>query len=183
MGFADVVHPSVAGEVGHHLDAHLLQVFGDDPDLTGQVEVAEQVHRVRSDVGGVGGADQRHQRFTSRVVALLLRSLEALGLHRHHRDAVALGDLSADRRDVIADDADDAGGVDEGRSGLMPFDQLDQAGFELLLAAEHDVAFAQVGGKAQSVQFRAAGQRPADVPGVDRTPDRTVHQVHRVRDR
>ncbi len=45
VGPADVVHPAVAGDVGHHLDAHALEVVPDDPDLAGQVEVAQDIDR------------------------------------------------------------------------------------------------------------------------------------------
>jgi hypothetical protein len=36
-----VSSPPSAGDVGHHRNAHALEVFADDPDLAGQVEVAQ----------------------------------------------------------------------------------------------------------------------------------------------
>ena len=92
-------------------------------------------------------------------------------------------DAAADRGHVVADQADDAGGVDEGGLGLVVVDQLDQRRVELLLAAVDHVRLAQVGGKAQAVQFRPGGERAADVPGVGRAADRAVDQVHGVGDR
>ena len=183
VGAPDVGHPAVAGDVGHHLDAHLPVVVADHPDLAGQVEVAEDIERILGDSSGVAGADEAKEGVTGGLVAGPLVALEPFGLDRDHRDAVLGLDLPADRLQVVADDADDAGRVDKGRLGCMPFDQLAQGGEQLLLAAEDDVTLLQVGGEGQPVQFRAGRQRAADVPGVDRAADGPVHQVDRIGDR
>jgi hypothetical protein len=61
-------------------------------------------------------------------------------------------------------------------------DELVEGGFELLLAAEDDVRFLQVGGERQAVQLRTAGQRAPDIPGVDRAADGAVDQMQGVGD-
>ena len=91
VGAADIVHPAVAGDVGHHLDAHALEVVPDDPDLAGQVEVAEDVDACGADAGGVAGADQLEHGLAGGVVAGLLVALEPFGLDRQHRDALLFG--------------------------------------------------------------------------------------------
>ena len=58
VGAADVVHPAVAGDVGHHLDAHALEVVPDDPDFPGQVEIAQDVEAHVADPGRVARAHQ-----------------------------------------------------------------------------------------------------------------------------
>ena len=88
---ADVVDPAVAGDIGHHLDAHALEVFADQPDLAGQVEVAEDIDAVFGDAAGVAGADQAAHGLAGGLVALPLVALEPFGLHRQDRDALFLG--------------------------------------------------------------------------------------------
>ena len=95
---------------------------------------------------------------------------------------VSQRDLAADGLDVVADQADDAGAVDEGRLGLVVVDQLAQGLVELGLAAEDDVLLAEVGGEAQAVELRSRRERAADVPGVGRAADRAVDQVDGVGD-
>ena len=58
VGPADIVDPAVAGDIGHHLDADAVEVFADQPDLAGQVEVAEDIDAVFGDAAGIAGADQ-----------------------------------------------------------------------------------------------------------------------------
>jgi hypothetical protein len=69
--------------------------------------------------------------------------------------------LAADRFQVVADNADNAGRVDKGRLGLVPFDQFAQGGGQFFFAAEDDVLFLEIGGKGKAVQFG---------PGADRAP-------------
>ena len=104
-----------------------LVVFADHPDLAGQVEIAEDVDAVLGDALGVAGADQPEHGVAGRLVAGPLVALEAFGLDRQHRDAFLRRHPFADRLQVVADDADDAGGVDEGRLGLVAVDQLGRA--------------------------------------------------------
>ena len=61
-----------------------------------------------------------------RAIAVLLGALEALGVHGDHGYAPLGGDPAADRRHVVADEADDAGRVDEGGLGLVLLDQLNE---------------------------------------------------------
>ena len=182
VGPADVVHPAVAGDVGHHLDAHALEVVPDDPDLPGQVEVPQDVEAFGADAGGVAGAHQSEHGLAGGVVAGPLVALEAFGLHRQHRDALLLAHLLADALQVVADDAHDAGGIDEGGLGVMPVDEFDQGPVELCFAAEDHVHFLEVGGEAQAVEFRPRGQGPPDVPGVGGAADGAVHQVQGIGD-
>ena len=118
-----------------------------------------------------------------RAVAVLLRALEAFGVDGQHGDAFLRRHAAADGLHVVADHAHDAGRVDEGRLGLVVVDQFDERLVELLRAAEDHVLLLQVGGEAQPVQFRARGERAADVPGVGRAADRAVDEVHGVGDR
>ena len=182
VGPADVVHPAVAGDVGHHFDAHALEIVPDDPDLPGQVEVAQDIEALGADAGGVAGAHQAEHGLAGGVVAGPLVALKPFGLHRQDRDALLLAHLFADALQVVADDPHDAGGVDEGRLGVVPVDEFVQGPVELGLAAEDHVHFLEVGGKAQAVEFRPRGQGAPDVPGIGGAADGAVHQVQGVGD-
>jgi len=182
MAALDVADPAVAGDVGHHLDPHPGEVFADHPDLPGQVEVAKDVDRVLGDAAGVAGADQLEHGVAGGFVAGPLVALESLGLHRQHRDTFFSRHSAADRLQVITDQADDAGGVNEGGFGAMPVDQLDQGRVELLLAAEYHVHLLQVGGKGEPVQFGAGGEGAANIPGIDCAADGAMHQMQGVGD-
>ncbi len=183
MGPADIVDPAVAGDIGHHLDADALEVFADQPDLPGQVEVAEDIDAVFGDAAGIAGADQLPHGRAGGLVALALVALEAFRHHRQDGDALFLGNAPAYRRQVVADQADDAGRVDEGRLRGMPVDQFDQGLIQLGFAAEDDVHLLQIGGKGQAVQFGTGRQGAADIPGIDGAADGAVHQVHGIGDR
>ena len=126
------------------------------------------------------GADQLEQGRTGRLIAVLLRAFEALGVDRQHRQALLGGHAPADGLDIIADHSDDAGRVHERGFGLIAIDQLDQRLVQLGLAAVDHVLFAQVRREAHAVQFGAGRQRAADVPGVSGTADRAVDQVQRI---
>ena len=180
MAAADIVHPAVAGDIGHHLDADLFQILADQPDLAGQVEVAQDVDAVRRDPGRIPGAHQLEHRLAGRLVAGPFVALEPLGLDRQDRNIFFLGHCPANRLEIVADDTDDTGGVDKGGLGPVPVDQLDQGRMELFLAAEDHVYFLEIGGKRQPVQLRARRQGAADIPGVDRTADGAVDQVQGV---
>ena len=47
-------------------------------------------------------------------------------------------------RQIVAYDAHDAGGIDEGRLGLMPVDQFVERGLEFFFAAEDHVLFLKI---------------------------------------
>jgi hypothetical protein len=151
---------AVTGDVGHHLDTHLFEILSNQPDLAGQVEIADDIDRVLGDAGGVAGADQPGHGAAGRLVAGALVAFEAFGLHRQYRNAGRGGDFFADRLEIVADDADDAGRVDEGRLGMMAVDQFIQGLLKLFLAAEDDVEFLQVGGKGEAVQLRPDDRAP-----------------------
>ena len=46
MAALDIRHPAVAGNIGDGLYTGPLEVFPDQPDLTGQVEIAQDVERM-----------------------------------------------------------------------------------------------------------------------------------------
>ena len=79
---------------------------------------------VATDALGRSRPDQLVQRRTGRVVAVLLGSFEAFGVDRQDGNPLFLCDPSADGLDVVADDAHDAGRVDEGGLGLVVVDQV-----------------------------------------------------------
>ena len=137
--------------------------------------------RLADAVGGAG-ADELGQAVAGRAVAVLLRAAKTFRMDRQHGDAPFGLDAAADRGHVVADDAHDAGRIDERRVGLILVDQFDQRPVELLLAAVDHVAFLQIGGEAQPVQFRSRRERAADVPRVGRAADGAVDQVYGVGD-
>ena len=96
---------------------------------------------VRADAVGGTGADELGQAVAGRAVAVFLRAAKAFALDRQHGDAPFGLDAAADRGHVVADDAHDAGRIDERRLGLIVVDQFDQGLVELLLAAVDHVAF------------------------------------------
>ena len=99
------------------------------------------------------GADQLKQRVAGRAVAVLLGAFESLRMYGKHRDTLLPADALAHCVHVIADHADNAGGVDECGLGLMRVNQFAQSGIEFLLAAHHYIHLAQVGGKTEPVEF------------------------------
>ena len=74
---------------------------------------------MRADAGGVAGADEFVKRLARGLVAVFLRALETFGMHAEHGNAGLRGDAFADGAHVVADDADDAGRVDERGLGLV----------------------------------------------------------------
>ncbi len=103
---------------GNHLDAHAFVVVAHDPRFAGQIEFAEDVDAVRADVGGVAGADEFVKRFARGFVAVFLRAFETFGMHAEHGNAGLGGNAFADGAHVVADDADDAGGINKRGLGL-----------------------------------------------------------------
>ena len=183
VGAANVVHPAVAGDRGHHLDADPLVVVADDPRFAGQVEIAEDVDALLADAGGRARAHERADGVARRAVAVLLRPLEAFRVDGQHGDAFLRGHAAADGLDIVADHADDARRIDEGRFRPVVVDQFDQRLVQLLRPAEDHVLLLQVGAEAQPMQFRARGERSANVPRVGRAADRAMHDVQGVGDR
>ena len=177
---ADVVDAAVAGHGGDHLDAHLLVIFPDDPGFSGEVEFAENVDAVFADPLGRSLADQLHEGVAGGFVAILLGALESFGMHRQNRDSLLFGNFLADRVDVVPDEADDAGRIDERRVGLILVDQLDERFVKLLFAAVDDIHLLEVGRKAEPVQLRSRRNRSPDVPGVGGATDGAVHDVNGV---
>mgnify|MGYP000323887343 CR=1 FL=1 len=136
MGPADVLHPAVAGDVGHHLHSHALKVVPDDPDFARQVEVSQNIEAFGADAGGIAGAHQAKHGLAGGVVAGPFVALEAFGLDRQHRNPLFFGNLLTDALQVVADNPHDAGGVNEGRLGAVPVDEFMQSLIELGFAAE-----------------------------------------------
>ena len=173
VGPPDGVHAAVAGDGGHHFHAHPLVVVADHPGLAGQVEVAQDVDAVRADGVGGPGADEPGQPVARRPVAVFLRAAEALAVDRQHVDPFFGLHAAANRGHVVADQADDASGIDEGGVGPVAVDQFQQRRVELLFAAVDHVALAEVRGKAHAVQFRPGARarrgcprcRPRSRPG------------------
>src|SRR5208337_5557738 len=145
VGPADIIHPAVPGDIGHHLDPHAGQVVTDDPDLPGQVEIAQDIDAGGADAGEVAGAHQTEHGLAGGPVTGPLVAFETLGLHRQYRDALLPGHLFADPFQIVADEAHDAGGVDEGGLGLVPLDEFHQGPIKLVLRPEDDVHFLEVG--------------------------------------
>ena len=77
---------------------------------------------------------------------------------------------------------DDAGGVDEGRLGLVVVDQLDAATRRACSRRRRSRPSPAGRWRSSAVQFRARGERSADVPGVGRAADGAVDQVQGVGD-
>ncbi len=136
---ADVINPAIASDVGHHLNPHALVVFPHHPYLPGQVEVAEDIEGVLGDACRITSADQPEHGLAGGLIASPLVALEALGLHRNHRNAGLRRNRLADRLQVIANDADDAGGIDKGGLGAVAGNQLQQGAAQLFLSAEDDI--------------------------------------------
>ncbi len=135
----NVVDAAIAGEAGDDLDAHAAKVFADHPDLAGQVEVAEDVDADGADAVGWRGSDKLKERIAGRAITILLGALESFGVHRQNGNSLLLADALADRLHVVADDSDDAGGIDKRGFGLMRVDQLAQRRVKLLLASLDNV--------------------------------------------
>ena len=79
---------------------------------------------VATDTLGRSRADQLVQRRTGGVVAVLLGPLETFGVDGQDGDPFLGRHPLADGLDIVADDADDAGRVDEGRLGMVVVDQF-----------------------------------------------------------
>ena len=90
--------------------------------------------------------------------------------------------LLAHRLHVIANHADDAGGIDKRRLRMVCVDQFAERGVQLLFAAVHHVQLLHIGREAQPVQLRPRRQRAPYVPGVGGAADRPMHNVQGVGD-
>ena len=154
MAAFNVVHPAVAGDVGDHLDADTLEIFADQPDFAGEIEIAEDVDGVFADTRSIAGADQPGHGIAGRLVASPLVAFKPFRLYRQHRDAFFRRDLFADRLQVVADQADNAGRIDEGRFRLVAVDQFVEGLLEFFFAAEDHIQLLEIGGKGEPVQFR-----------------------------
>ncbi len=183
VGPADGVDASVAGERGDNVDADPPVIIADHPGFAGEIEIAEDVDASRADVVGRPGSNEPGQAVAGRPIAVLLRAAEALAMDGQGGNALLRLDPPANLLDVVADQADETGGIDERRAGMIAVDQLAQRRIELLLAAVDHVALAKVGRETHAVQFRSGGERAADVPGVRRAARRAVDEVQRVGDR
>jgi len=179
---ADIGHPTVTRDVGHHLDTHLLEVFPDDPDFAGEIEVTEDIDGNGAHIGHVAGAGQGEHGLAGRGVALALVALEPFRLDRDDRNAGLGRDVTANRVHVVADDAHDAGGIYESRIGLVTGDKFEQGGLELFFAAEDDILFLQISGETEAMQLGARGKGAPDVPGINGAANGTVHEVQGVGD-
>ena len=182
MGPPDVVHPAVAGDVGHHFDAHALEVVPDNPNLSRQVEIPQDIQALSADPRGVPRAHQAEHGLAGGVVPGPLVARKALGLHRQDRDGLFATHLLAHAFQVVADDPHNTGGVDKSRLGAVPVDEFSQGPVELGLAAEDHIHFLEVGGKTQTVEGRPRRQGAPDVPGIGGAADGAVHQVQGVGD-
>ncbi len=141
----DVFDATVPGYVGDGLDAHFFEVIPDDPKLSGQVEVPEDIDAKGRDARGIPRSDQPEHGFAGGAVPLALVSLEPLGLNRNNRDLLFRGDPPANRLQIVSDDADDAGRIDECRLRLMALYQFCERAVKFFLATEDDIYFLQVG--------------------------------------
>ena len=113
-----------------------------------------------ADPFGRAGPHQLQQRIAGRAVAVFLGPFKSLRMHRQHRNSRLLADALAHRFHVVADHADDAGGINKRRLRLVCFNQLAERGVQLLLAAVHHIQLVQVGREAQPVQFRPEESAP-----------------------
>lgn len=147
----DLRHPAVAGETGGDIDAHAFVVILDDPGFSGEVEFAHDVDAFGGELLAVVPADQLEQRLAGRPVAVLLGALEALGVNGDDRNPGLPRHFGADRFDVVPDQPDDAGAVDERRLRMILGDQLGERRVELLLAAVDHLVLAEVRGEAEPV--------------------------------
>ena len=124
-----------------------------------------------------------YTRFAGGAITVLLGALESFRVHGDHGDALFLCDRAADRFHIVADHADDAGGINKRGLGLVRVDQFTQAGAKFFLAAVDDIHLAEIGGETIAVQLRSAGERAADVPGIGGAADRPMDDVQRIGDR
>ena len=124
--------------------------------------------------------DQSEEGFTGGLVPVFFGPPEPFGMDRDDRNALLGLHFFADRLHVVADQADDAGGIDEGGLGRIGLDQLRQGGVELFLTAVDDLFLPEVRGEAQPVEFRSGRKRTADVPGIGRASHRAVDQMEGV---
>ena len=141
----DVFDASVPGYIRNGLDAHFLEVIPDDPKLSGQVEVPEDIDAKGRDARGIPRSNQPEHGFAGGAVPLALVSLEPLGLNRKDRDFLFCGDPPANRLQIVSDDAHDAGRIDECGLRVMALYQFGERPVKLLLAPEDDIHFLEVG--------------------------------------
>ena len=78
MGPLQIRHPTITGDIGHHLHTYAGKIVADHPDLTGQVEVAKDIDRKRGDGGGVTSTDEAGHGITRGGVTGPFISLKAL---------------------------------------------------------------------------------------------------------
>ena len=133
MRAAYFVDAAVAGHDRLDTDAHPLVVAPDDAGFSGQIEFAEDIDGERTvryrgvpaiDRGArLRSPDKRSEGVAGRAIAVLFRASEAFRVHRDHGYAALLGYSTTDRRHIVADQADDARRVYEGRLWRVFVDQ------------------------------------------------------------
>ena len=156
----DIVDPSIAGKAGDNFNAHAAKVFANDPNLAGQVEIAENVDADGADAVGWRSSYELKESFAGRSIAVFLRSLKSFGMYRQNGNSLLLADALANCLHIVADDSHDAGGVDECGFGLMRVDQLAQSRVKLLLSSLNNIQLTKVGRKAEPVKFRPEESAP-----------------------
>ncbi len=145
MGPHDVFDASIPGDIRNGLDAHFFEVVPNDPQLAGQVEVPEDIDAQGRDVRDIARSDQPEERFAGGAVPLALVAFEPLGLNRNDRDFLFRANAPANPLQVVSNDPDDAGRIDECRLRIMALYEFGECTIELVFAPENDVPFLEVG--------------------------------------
>jgi hypothetical protein len=182
MAALDIGNPSISCDVCHRLYAYFFEIFPDQPDLTCEVKVSQNVNGVLGDVTGVSRSHKPGHGITGGLVSCPFIALEALGLYRENRNSLVFGGFSADGFKVISYEADDTGRIDKGGFGFMQVNQFIEGFSQFFFATKDDVNFLEVGGKRKTVQLRAGGECPPDIPGVDGAADGAMYQMEGVGD-
>ena len=141
----NIIDPSIAGDARDNLDAYAAKVFADHPNLASQIEIAENVDADGTDAIGWRSTHELKKSFAGRFIAVFFRSLKSFGMHRQNRNSLLPADALANSLHIVADDAHNAGGIDECGLGLMRVDQLAQGRVKLLLSSLNYVKLTQFG--------------------------------------
>ena len=190
-GLLHLLQGAVAGPLGHHAQAHLLEQDARRPGVAADVVVADDGHVVRAGrVLGVGLVQHpvAHLVVGDVVAEGLGHAAEAFAAHRHDGLAGFIALLLGHRLDVVADQADRAFGLDRDAvgEGEQLVDLVDHL-LQLLVAAEDNVLLLEVGGDLQHDEVvhadGAAGVVAPGAPGILAAAHRAVGDVHHVLDR
>jgi hypothetical protein len=133
--------------------------------------------------GSRGCLDKGENSVACRTVSVFFGAAEPYAVDGDNGDALFGRNFSAHGRDIVADEAHNARGIDECGLWFVFVNKLRQAGVQFYFAAPYHVYFPEVGVEAHPVQGRARRQAAADVPGEGGAPHGSVHKMQRIDDR